>query len=278
MTEWEVDPGQVAAYLAAYDAQLRVAGELARATAVERRGPLHWAEFDGRGFVTYESLESLTGTTIDDAITATVAFFRDRTSVDFVEWKTRGHDAPADLGERLAVHGFAAEDEETVMIGEAARLADVGAAPEAVTVRRAGQGGDLADDVRRALALQDEVFGRGSGSSLAAAVAEVRDHPEEVQLWLAETSGPAGSVVVGAGRLVMVPGTEFAGLWGGVSHPDWRGRGLYRALTSARARETLRLGYRYLQADCLPTSRPILQRAGLLPVTTTTPYVWTRPA
>ena len=260
--------------LAAYDAQLRVEGELARASRVRRHGPLHWAEFDdGWGFVTYASLEGLGGDALDAAIEATIAFFRDETVMARFEWKTRGHDLPADLGERLTAHGFAAEDLETVMIGEGAVLAVPVVVADGVSVRRAGVGGELEDDVRRARAMQDEVFGSSSGTSLETAVAEVRDHPDEVQVWLAE----AGDEVVSAGRLVAVPGTDFAGLWGGATHAEWRGRGIYRALTAARAAEALRLGYRYLQVDCSPMSRPILERSGLLPVTTTTPYVWTRP-
>ena len=49
--------------------------------------------------------------------------FRDRTDVASFEWKTRGHDWPADLGERLEAHALVAEPVETVMIGEASALA-----------------------------------------------------------------------------------------------------------------------------------------------------------
>jgi hypothetical protein len=35
-------------------------------------------------------------------------------------------------------------------------------------------------------------------------------------------------------------------------------------------------GIRYLQSDSTEFSRPILERAGLLKVSTTTPYVWRR--
>lgn len=88
--------------------------------------------------------------------------------------------------------------------------------------------------------------------------------------WIAEVDDE----VVGVGRLELVPGTPFAGLWGGATDPEWRGRGVYRALTAARAAHAAAHGVRLLHSDCLPTSRPILERAGLRPVTTTTPYVW----
>ena len=79
-----------------------------------------------------------------------------------------------------------------------------------------------------------------------------------------------------AGRLEPVAGTEVAGIWGGATRPEWRGRGIYRALTAERARAALRLGKRYLQSDSTEFSRPILERSGLVRVTTTTPYEWSR--
>ena len=94
----------------------------------------------------------------------------------------------------------------------------------------------------------------------------------DTTLWLAEADG----VLVGTGRLEVVPGTPFAGLWGGAVDPAWRHRGVYRALTAARARYARAHGVRLLHSDCLPTSRPILERAGLVAVGTTTPWVWRR--
>ncbi|MFD4043109.1 GNAT family N-acetyltransferase, partial [Streptomyces sp. NPDC058605] len=66
-----------------------------------------------------------------------------------------------------------------------------------------------------------------------------------------------------------------AGLWGGGTVEGWRGRGLYRALVAHRARAAADRGYRYLQVDAMSTSRPILERLGFEPLTTTTPYLYT---
>jgi predicted GNAT family acetyltransferase len=73
-----------------------------------------------------------------------------------------------------------------------------------------------------------------------------------------------------------VPGTRFAGIWGGSTRPEWRGRGIYRALTAERARSALRTGTRYINSDSTEFSRPILERSGFVKVSTTTPYVWRR--
>lgn len=82
--------------------------------------------------------------------------------------------------------------------------------------------------------------------------------------------------VVCSGRQEPVRGAEFAGLWGGSCLTQHRGRGLYRALTTARARAAMALGKRYLHSDSTEFSRPILERSGLVKVTMTTPYVWRR--
>ncbi|MFN8195474.1 MAG: GNAT family N-acetyltransferase [Nocardioidaceae bacterium] len=263
-----------AALLAAYDDQLREANELRTARHVQRHGPLWWGVFRGSfGFCTYRDLAGAEGAALDALIEATVAHFRDESEVPSFEWKTRGHDAPADLGERLVAHGLVAEDRETVMIGEAQLLAVDLPLPDGITLRRAGDGGDLVDDVERATAMQDDVFGQPSGMSNDDLVEALSAEPRLVELWLAE----AGGRVVSAGRIDVVPGTDFAGIWGGATLAEWRGRGIYRALTAARARAALALGVRYINSDSTDMSRPILERSGLLAVTTTTPYVWHRP-
>jgi len=85
----------------------------------------------------------------------------------------------------------------------------------------------------------------------------------------------AGDQPVSAARIEFIPGTDFAGLWGGGTVPAWRGKGIFRALVAYRAGLAAAAGYRYLQVDALPTSRPILERLGFQVVARTTPYVFT---
>jgi len=73
----------------------------------------------------------------------------------------------------------------------------------------------------------------------------------------------------------MVDGIAWVG--GAATLPEFRGRGIYRALTSARARSAIGHGKRYINSDSTEFSRPILERSGLVKVTTTTPYEWRRP-
>ncbi|NNN35985.1 GNAT family N-acetyltransferase [Streptomyces sp. S3(2020)] len=183
------------------------------------------------------------------------------------EWKLYGHDQPVDLGQRLRTAGLTAQPEETLMIGEVADLTLDAGPPEGIRVLpvtdRAGV--DLVADVHEA------AFGTDSTRLRHQLLAQLTADPDTVVAVVAL----AGDIPVSAARMELVPGTRFAGLWGGGTVEAWRGRGIYRALVAVRAREAVERGYRYLQVDAMPTSRPILERLGFEPLTTTTPYLYT---
>ncbi|MEU1480371.1 GNAT family N-acetyltransferase [Streptomyces sp. NPDC001668] len=202
--------------------------------------------------------------TADKAIAEQIAYYTGR-GREF-EWKLYGHDRPFDLGERLRAAGFTAEPEETLMIAEVADLTLDVEPPEGVrflpVTDRAGV--DLVADVH------EKAFGTDSSRLRHQLLARLRDDPDTVVAVVAL----AGDVPVSAARMELVPGTRFAGLWGGGTVEGWRGRGIYRALVAHRARAAVDRGYRYLQVDALPTSRPILERLGFEPLTITQPHVY----
>jgi hypothetical protein len=107
--------------LAAYDEQLRGVAEMQGAQSWDRDGPLYRTLFERRGFVSYESLAGVED--LDDLIERTVAYFAGISQVEEFEWKSRGHDHPADLDTRLQRAGLVPEEVETVVVGEAAELA-----------------------------------------------------------------------------------------------------------------------------------------------------------
>src|SRR6202012_4439343 len=110
-----------------------------------------------------------------------------------------------------------------------------------VTLRR----GTEEADVRAMVAMQDGVFGNARGDGGLDAPRRQVAPGAGMQRWVA---GPGGAVA-GAGRIEPVPGPHFAGIWGGAPRPEWRGRGIYRALTAERARSALRLGKRFINSD-----------------------------
>ncbi|MDX6481104.1 MAG: hypothetical protein QOG85_1614 [Gaiellaceae bacterium] len=161
------------------------------------------------------------------------------------EWKYYEHDGP-ELRERLLAAGLEPEDEETVLVAEAASIP-----PPPPDV-------ELREDLDAFMGLVHTVFGnRGHG------------FPDDAVPVVAFVDGQA----VSCGRVDLEPGVEFAGMFGGVTLPEFRGRGLYRATLARRAELARERGYRWLYVDALPTSRPILERVGFVAITTTTPFV-----
>lgn len=290
MTSSSVPRASRADLLRIYDSLLRTDAEMHSARRWDRDGPLFRGVFaGGSGFVTYRDLAGFDAPAdaerLDGLIARTVAHFDGDDSVHSFEWKSRGHDLPTDLGRRLEAHGLVAEEPETVMLGEAAVLAADVPLPEGVSVRRIGyddHGQQVARsvalaDVEKAQAMQHAVFGAPAHSPAEALLADLLDPQKGVELWVAEMTGDDGTPeVLSVGRLDVIPGTGCAGLWGGATIQPWRGRGLYRALVATRARSAMARGARLLHSDCTEKSRPILERSGLVAVTTTTPYTWTR--
>ncbi|MEU0316422.1 GNAT family N-acetyltransferase [Nocardioides sp. NPDC006273] len=251
--------------LKAYDEQLRTDAETSGAVSVTRHGPLRLITFEGgRGFISYQDLDGADEAGIEALVEAAVAHFDADAAIEEVEWKTRGHDHAPGLHETLLRHGFVKEEPESIMVGEARLLAVDVAVPEGVRLRSITD----VEDVRAAGIMQDSVFDSPTSASRLEDLVR-RLAAGECEMWVAEADGE----IVSAGRIDPVAGTEFAGIWGGATLERWRGRGIYRALTAARARTAIALGKRYIHSDSTEFSRPILERSGLVKVGTTTPYV-----
>ena len=260
---------RIASLLAAYDAQLRTDAETPSALSVAHLGPLRLVTFaGGRGFVTYKDLGGADAQAIQSLVTQAVAHYRRDREINRIEWKTRGHDYAPELHDALLKNGFTPDDPESIMIGDARVLAVDVALPAGVRLRRVTSEGD----VRAMCAMVGAVFGDSDSDEEAGALLRRLTFDDGMELWVAESQGQ----IIGAGRLEPVSDSQFAGIWGGATRPEWRGRGVYRALTAARARSALRAGKSLIHSDSSEYSRTILERAGLVRVSTTTPYRWRR--
>jgi Predicted acetyltransferase len=253
--------------LAAHDRLLRGASEVASSVQHAHLGPLWLADFAGYGMVSYRG-EDLVGADLRELAAISIGWFAEHGVAEF-EWKTRGHDELPELDAALRSAGFAPDPAEVVMIGEPAMLSHPAALPAALQLRQAGAGeADLAEDVRAVAALHSAVFGRHGPDRTERTIEILTERPETTQLWLVAE----GDRAVCAGRVDLQP--PVAGLFGGATAPAWRGRGIYRTLTAARAQSAAAVGCELIYAECTPYSRPILERAGLRAITTTTPYLW----
>ncbi|MFG2056606.1 GNAT family N-acetyltransferase [Micromonospora sp. NPDC048930] len=253
----------------AYDNQIRpeIPDPVPAGVTVERDGPLvRILGLDHGGFLTYRTLDGLAGAELDALIARQVEIFRARG--EEVEWKLNGHDEPADLGDRLRAAGFVPEDLETVVVGPVAALAAaVPVLPEGVRLREVTS----REDLERIRAMEEAVWHEDRSHLVTGLAKEIEADPQSITIVVAE----AGDNVVSAGWVRYLRNTSFATLWGGSTLPEWRKKGIYRALVAYRARLAEQRGKTLVQVDCSPDSRPILERLGLVAVTTTTPYVYT---
>ena len=184
------------------------------------------------------------------------------------EWKVYSHDQPADLLERLRRRGFKIGTKEAPMIPDlqALPLALLAPAPPGVTVRPVGD----ERDVESFLQLETEIWG-ASFTTREFLYFNLSDPLRRDLAFVAYLNEKP----VGMGRVTAWSQSQFAGLWGGSVLSEFRGRGIYRALLSARigrAREFESI--RYLRVDALPTSRPILEKYGFAKVGSTWPATW----
>jgi hypothetical protein len=116
--------------------------------------------------------------------------------------------------------------------------------------------------------VHDEVFGGDHSELGKSLLAGLTREPRTV----AAVVALAGEKPIAAGRVEFHLGTQFASLWGGGTLRAWRGRGVFRSLVAHRATLASVGGFRYLQVDASPDSRPILERLGFVELATTTPF------
>jgi GNAT superfamily N-acetyltransferase len=182
------------------------------------------------------------------------------------EWKHYSYDRPGDLPDRLLAAGFEAEPPEALLVAEIAGLDRTALSVAPVGVRLEPVVDD--DGVAALRQVHDQVFGGDHRRAAAALQRALAEQPDTVAAVVAVADG----VPVAASRMELHAGTEFASLWGGGTLPEWRKKGIFRAMVAHRARLAADRGYRYLQVDAMPDSRPILRRLGFTELATTTPF------
>ena len=253
--------------LAVYDAQLRahIPERLPEGVVVEHDGPVtRFLGFAGQGWVEYHDLGDVDEAELDALIARQIERFAE--AGQRFEWKLHGHDRPPFLVERLLAAGFRPEEQETVVIAAIADLDLSLRPPEGVALREV----HTRQDFDRIEAMEAEVWDDESALRAESLELEYAADPAQLRIVVAE----ADDTVVSAGWIRFPTGTEFGTLWGGSTLAAWRGRGIYRSLVAHRARLAVENGRSYLEVDASDDSRPILERLGFRPITTTTPYIW----
>jgi len=259
---WSAAAMDPRAVLAAFDEQIRRQLSAGAPDPLVERDP-RWVrrtDSDGWAGMTWSRLDEASA---DGVIADQVTRFTGQEQP--WEWKHYSYDEPPDLPDRLVAAGFVAEEPEALLVAEIADL------PLEVVLATGLELRPVIDQagVDALVSVHDDVFGgdhthigRAARNGMAA------DPPTA-----AAVVAMAGSQPVSSGRVEFHHGTDFASIWGGGTFPAYRRRGLFRALVAHRAALAAQLGFRYLQVDATPDSRPILQRLGFVELATTTPFL-----
>jgi GNAT superfamily N-acetyltransferase len=213
----------------------------------------------GMNYILYTDLNE---SNVDAVIEEQVAYFSGINRP--FNWKTFSHDRPADLVQRLAARGFEIDDTDAVMV------LDVAGAPESLLstttahVRRLDHPSQLPDVVTVLESVWDENFTwvyKRLGSHM-----EIPGYLSVYVVYVDDKPASTGWTYFNR--------KNFASLWGGSTVADYRGRGLYTALLSARVQEARQRGVPYLTIDAGSMSRPIVARHGFEVITYTTDCNW----
>jgi hypothetical protein len=216
-------------------------------------------EAHGGGYILYSQLDAANA---DRVIDEQIAYFAGLGLK--LSWKLYSHDTPPDLAGRLAAHGLAPEEPESVMVLDMEDAPAVYWQPVTPDVRQITDAAGI-DDV---IAVEYEVWG-DSFDWMREVLANMLDEPGEMtRIYVAYVDDRPTS----AAWVRFHPPSRFASLWGGSTVAAYRSRGLYTALLATRAQEARRRGFRFLSVDASPMSRPILERHGFRFLTTATDY------
>ncbi|MDF1812913.1 MAG: GNAT family N-acetyltransferase [Verrucomicrobiales bacterium] len=174
-------------------------------------------------------------------------------------WIVYHHDRPEDLKERLFARGFTLESSDEVVIARSEIIRN-DSPPDDIQIRKVTDPQDLAD----VLQVQDKVWGTGYHDFLSRWLGQMmRDHPEESCIVTAYSDEQP----VGSAWSVNWSDRPFAPLFAGCVLPEWRGRGIYRAMVAARAEAAAARGIPWCLVDAGAESLPILLRSGFQTLT-----------
>jgi GNAT superfamily N-acetyltransferase len=172
------------------------------------------------------------------------------------EWELGESTEPADLVDRLIALGLRRDEGEPVATGMALRGAPHWDVPSAVVARRVAS----VDELVAARKVQIEAFGDGRDLDETQVERDYEREGVEGSTFVALVDGE----IVGAAHASYTPWGLV--LFGGAVLERARGRGAYRALVAARAREAAGRGTPVLVVHAGRMSRPILERLGFEPV------------
>ncbi|MDV5169325.1 GNAT family N-acetyltransferase [Photobacterium rosenbergii] len=210
----------------------------------------------------YISYFSLTEQSAQAAVEKEMAYFYSLGKP--FEWKTYSTDEPSHIGELLLSNGFEQEESESFMaldlLAASEREVDESRIVEVIDAK----------GIRDAVSVQEQVWGRNYEWQYAHLLNMKTQTPDELSIYVVYEDGKP----VTSAWIVYNAKSPFAGIWGGSTIAEYRGRGHYSLLLNKRINEAKERGKQYLIIDASEMSRPIVEKHGFVFVSTTTPYVY----
>lgn len=262
--------GQRAQYCADYDHHERL---LLEAAGYERQeGPnivRHMPKHNDYGFVTYTKPHDFD---VEAEIVRQEAECKAHCQV--LEWKLYSHDLHYErLKAALVKRGFSMGEEEYLLVYDLSQHSakkghDSASAYKSLDIRRVSS----VEDITALVDVQNIVFAGQATVTPDRLIANQADRQRDATVSVDDLYGVyvKGSPVA-VSRLSHNPPSPFAGMWGGGTLKEHRGRGYYTAMVYARADAAIALGKKYLFLEAASTSRPIVEGLGFQYIASTWP-------
>lgn len=182
------------------------------------------------------------------------------------EWKVYEHDTPPDLRTRLVVQGFKAREQDVVMV------MNVRDAQPRLLRRPHIEVGRLTDiaRLRDLTSVLYRVYGVDFTYLERLLAEDLSQRPYFSSIYTAHIDGE----LAGVAWIQFPVRSQFASLWGGTVLPEFRARGVYRALLSIRLQEAIRRGYSLLTIEAPRTCRGLAEKFGFQLLTFTHSCYW----
>ena len=196
----------------------------------------------------------------EETIAAELAVAR-AVGAEDLEWKLYSHDEPMGLAAALEAAGFERQPTEAILV----RTSDLGPAAPVPGLEIARI--QTLEEATHCFNLALQAFGNNWDKTPEELLARAMGSEP---FWLACFEGQPISM----GRLTRTQGSDFGGLYGGASHPDFRRRGFYRPVVQARVQAAAEMGCPWVFSEALPTSEPILRALGFETLSQVTGYLY----
>jgi hypothetical protein len=180
-------------------------------------------------------------------------------------WRVYDHDLLPSLKDRLAAHGFAAdEDPAAVMVLDVKNAPALLTRPVEADIRRI----DTVDGLKDIVYVLDMVWG-GHNTWVDERLGRHLEIPGYLSIYAAYIENQPASI-----GWTYFPRGHFATLFAGSTVAEYRNQGLYTSLLATRLKEIRERGYRYAVVEAGAMSKPIVAKHGFQHLTTVHDYEW----